>query len=289
MLDSNALTTVNALKDYLGITDDDIQEGFLSIYNSSGDATAATVQVTDTTIVLVVTGGVSAGTSTLTFADADKDTLSELVIAINALGKGWVANKLGNSSNNSTDLLIIAATGALLIANEQILNGVPNYKYEQMINRASDYIERETERTLKSTSHTDYYSTNDERFLFLKNFPVTVLTSVGYYNHSDAAISDALTEDDEYVADYEKGELRSKSLWNKGYRYVQVVYTAGYTTIPDDLELACLGLIDYYLNKAGKQGVESEKMGSYAIKFGSVKSIPDEVSAILFKYKRFCF
>jgi hypothetical protein len=83
---------------------------------SASDATAATVQVTATTIVLVITGGTSAGTNTLTFADADKDTLTELVAFINALA-GWEAGALPDGSAASTDLSIIAANACLGSAN----------------------------------------------------------------------------------------------------------------------------------------------------------------------------
>jgi len=72
-----SLTDLDEIKAFLG---EDVQKDGLWIYCSQGDATAATVEITDTTIVLIITGGVQAGTNTLTFADADKDSTSSMVV-----------------------------------------------------------------------------------------------------------------------------------------------------------------------------------------------------------------
>jgi len=90
------------------------------VYCSSVDATAATVQVTAATIILVITGGVNDGTNTLTFADSDKNTLNELVAFINTL-PGWEAGALPDGSTASTDLNIVPATACLGIKNELAL------------------------------------------------------------------------------------------------------------------------------------------------------------------------
>ena len=83
-LHTYALTTLESLKRFMRKSNVDFQIPVLTLYNSSSDATAATYEVTSTTIVLIVTGGANAGTNTLTFADADKDTLDELA------GAGYV-------------------------------------------------------------------------------------------------------------------------------------------------------------------------------------------------------
>ena len=94
----------------------------MSIYHDgSASATAATVEVKDATLVLIITGGANAGTNTYTFAGASHDTIGEIVTAINALSEGWVAVLLGTGSDNSEGLVVAAVTSALLAANTQTI------------------------------------------------------------------------------------------------------------------------------------------------------------------------
>ena len=65
-------------------------EDTVAVSNSSTDATRATVAVTSTGVTLVIIGGASAGTDTITFAAAT--TMTALETAIVALGKGWSAS-----------------------------------------------------------------------------------------------------------------------------------------------------------------------------------------------------
>lgn len=66
-----------------------------SIYHPGAAAiTAATYTLTATKLDLIITGGATAGTYTITFADAGTDTVAEIVAAINAktgVGSGFVA------------------------------------------------------------------------------------------------------------------------------------------------------------------------------------------------------
>jgi len=77
----------------------------------TADATDATVKVTDSALVLATTGGATAGSDTLTLADADKDTLSELVTAINGLAKPWVATLVGDGGEASSELTESGGSG----------------------------------------------------------------------------------------------------------------------------------------------------------------------------------
>ena len=110
----------------------------ISIYNDMSDsATAATVEVTATTMVLIVTGGTNAGTTTYTFSDAASNTVGELVTAINALDKGWVAELLDESARDSATLEVLAATDVFGFSKKRVLvnsieglNGLTNFTAE---------------------------------------------------------------------------------------------------------------------------------------------------------------
>jgi len=251
MLNANALVTVEELKNYLEIAGANIQTPFLSLYNSSADATGATFQVTATTIILIVTGGTNAGTSTLTFADADKNTLGELVIAINGLAKGWVANVQGLSSSDSADLTIKESTDCLLIANQQIIYGSNNSKLERYINGTSSFLERECDRSFHSATYTDEeYDGNGRTKMWLKQFPITSIAALSFYDRYSKTTAYAMTEDTDYYVDLDTGRLDCAfGIWSKDTRNIRVTYTAGYTTIPDDLKVLCMDIIDFQMTK----------------------------------------
>jgi hypothetical protein len=175
-VDTYALTSVDEVLAYLG---EDTQRDGLWVYCSQGDATAATVEVTATTMVLIITGGAAAGTNTLTFADADKNTLAELVIAINAL-TGWTAGRIYHSSADSTDLVITGALSCLASSNKITLKIQDVYLIERLIDRASSLIERYCNRKFVSRVYTkEVYDGNGHNKLLLEQYPITTLLRLG--------------------------------------------------------------------------------------------------------------
>lgn len=144
---------------YVGIDDDDgeYHADALAVYSNASGATTATVEVTATTMVLVITGGPDAGTNTLTFADSDKDTVGELVTAISALS-GWVATLLGSSEAASTDLVRRPPTDALRASGDDteiILTVESTELLDLIINGAYEGLESYLCRSLYAADYTE--------------------------------------------------------------------------------------------------------------------------------------
>jgi hypothetical protein len=359
-VDTYALTTTAKAKSYLHLSDADLYTDALTIYNTgAGGATAATVEVTDTTMVLVVTTGTNAGTSTLTFSSLTYDTLTELVTEINGLNKGWVANLVGTGASNSGDLVIREATNALLSANTVTLVQVDNYFIERLIDRASDSIERYCDRKFKSQSYSaEKYNGTKSNRLFLKNYPVTgisrvavgeidalyvkstatcawatvevtpaagvylkivggandgttalplsiyttvalladqinatpgwsasILNSTGIWPTSylipmpaqrcDEAYAYILLPEepiDNFKYDGNTGILYHPGGFGGGFQNIYVDYTAGYSTIPDDIEHICLEMVAAMYNaseEGGSSTMASERIGDYSYSGGT--------------------
>lgn len=144
-------------------------------------------------------------------------------------------------------------------------------------------------RRFESASYTEYLDGTGRPLLRLKNRPVTAITSVhvdaaGYYGHG----SDSFGSTTEWVLgiNYAPKSLAASeenaglllaitnssfagpaSLWPLGAGNVKVVYTAGYATIPRDLELA-VQLLCGVVRKSAEKGVggplASERFGQYA-------------------------
>lgn len=174
-LQSNALTSLASLRAFMRSPPQDAD--LLSVYHDgSASATAATVQVTGSAIVLVITGGANAGTSTLTFAAYA--TVTTMVTAINALSKGWVATVQGNGGEATADLNVLSATSGFGSAAVQYLRGKNSYLFEKAINAASDAIEHVTNRSFASASYRQALHGSGRPQLRLRQFPVTAIVRV---------------------------------------------------------------------------------------------------------------
>lgn len=272
---SYALTTVDSVKRFMRKTDSDFKIPVITLYNSSSDASAATYQVTDTTLRLIVTGGVNNDDTTLTLADADKDTLTELVTYINdTLGKGWVATLVANGGQSSGSLSIIEATSCLLAANQKSLYAPNDLLLEDLINASTDFIERYCNRRFAETTYSEeLYDGQNEKDLYLKNFPITELTSL-YYHWVDT--DDILIPSGDYKVYANRGYIYYPWGFAKGRQNYLVNYKAGYTTIPNDLAWICNSLVTLWYNNPDNKGVKAERLGNYSITY-SEEDIPKEI------------
>jgi len=175
-LAANALATVAQVKNHLGMSDGDLRVNSFTIYNGSSDATAATAEVTATNLVLVVTGGVNAGTSTVPLAG---ETITSLRTAVSALAKGWVTKPEGSGTAVATDLVIQVATACFETTQALTLMMVDNELIERLINGCSDLLERIAARSFQSTSYTnERYDGHGRQWLLLDNYPVTSIDRV---------------------------------------------------------------------------------------------------------------
>lgn len=136
-----------------------------------------------------------------------------------------------------------------------ILDGV-----EEAVGRFCRPAVRESANNpLTSYSDTEYYSGDGFDELYLRRFPVTAITSVkvdsgGYFGHGSGGFGTDTewTIGDEFAPAFDYADLRNigllKSLvrstgpfgraWPKGVGNIEVVYTAGFSTTPDDLAMA---------------------------------------------------
>ena len=82
------------------------------IWCSDGAATGATVEITDTEIILVQVAGANPGTFTYDFRAAATDYVGELQVVINAM-PGWSTGIAGSAIERCMELENIPATTAL--------------------------------------------------------------------------------------------------------------------------------------------------------------------------------
>jgi uncharacterized phiE125 gp8 family phage protein len=116
-----------------------------------------------------------------------------------------------------------------------------------LINACSTAIENYCRRIFLNQSYSEFYDGNQTRYINLKNYPVSAITQV-QVNGVTLDKSSYLVKNDTgvltRVGPYPNGftgvsTSRFNTIWNRGDYNIKVDYTAGYTTIPDDVELAC--------------------------------------------------
>ena len=159
-------------------------------------------------------------------------------------------------------------------------------------------------KTYCGNSFVDFYSSNKtETFninwgthiVQLTESPVNAIVSVQERNAYNNAYTTLTTGAYEYSLDSSTDSiLRTTSSsyknWPTGVDAVKVVYTAGYSAVPEDLKLAVIDLITYYLKDEHKerrtiQGASIQNASSSSQRDNV--AFPDHIKRVLDLYKNF--
>jgi hypothetical protein len=116
---------------------------------------------------------------------------------------------------------------------------------------------------------TEYYdgeTQDDDRMsIFVKNIPIISVTSVasasGSYSSPTWTNFDAAND---YVVNRQTGQISFFSL-PEGKQNIRVIYQGGYSSVPEDLKLACLELVARTFNKRKSFGVSNESVGGASV------------------------
>jgi uncharacterized phiE125 gp8 family phage protein len=158
---------------------------------------------------------------------------------------------------------------------------------EFFINASSDYIESETDRMLKSQSHTEYHDGKKSNILVLREFPVTAIASVKLDNTGKFSGSETLVDPENYTIGDEGNSLYYRGYLPSGYRNIQVIYTAGLTTIPADLQNACLWAMTYYYQMRENRDIGRSAKGKGDESVSILQEMPPEVKNVVARFTRF--
>ena len=159
-------------------------------------------------------------------------------------------------------------------------------------------------KTYCGNSFVDFYSSNKtETFnidwstyiVQLTESPVNTIVSVQERQSYSASYVTLTTGAYEYSLDKKTDSIfrtnsGSYQNWAKGVDSVKVVYTAGYSAVPEDLKLAVIDLITYYLKDEHKerrtiQGASIQNSSSSSQRDNV--AFPDHIKRVLDLYKNF--
>lgn len=159
-------------------------------------------------------------------------------------------------------------------------------------------------KTYCGNSIVDYYTTEkvevlnvnwDTHLIQLTESPVNSITSVEERDSYNASYTTLSTDDYEYYLDSATDSLvRTTGVsyrnWRQGPGAVRVTYTAGYEVCPEDLKLAVIDLITYYLKDEYKErktlaGASVQNQASTSL--SNNVAFPDHIKRVLDLYKNF--
>ena len=189
------------------------------------------------------------------------------------------------------------------IADYKDAEGINNPKHDLRLESIVPAVSQLV-KTYCGNSIVDFFSTNKEELfninwdtyiVQLTESPVNALVSVS--ERPDQGSSYTLLNsgnNDFYLDKATDSVFRTNSTgysnWKKGPGAVKIVYTAGYSTTPNDLKLAVFDLISYYLHDEHK---ERKVLAGASIQNQATTSMrdnvafPDHIKRVLDLYKNF--
>jgi len=195
---------------------------------------------------------------------------------------------------NANDLTTLANVKQYL----GITTATDDAMLDRMITATSNYIESYINRQFKSRSYTDVSDGNNGDVCAFQNYPVTAVSSVqissGYFgasygNYNGGGVITIQPSVDGFSQGY---VFDTKFLKLLGYRFargrnnVHVTYTAGYATIPPEIEQACIELISLRYKEKNRIGEKSKSAGGQETVSYNIATFPESVKTILNNYKK---
>lgn len=136
------------------------------------------------------------------------------------------------------------------------------------IKMATAWFQGRVGRTLASTSYTEVGSGDGSYIFKPRNWPITAVTSLVVDTLTWTVLVGTAAEAYQYAFVPSHGgwvEARSGYTFSKGWGNVRIVYTAGYSTIPDDVQYAAALLTHLLLRERVVLGDGTKQLGDESI------------------------
>jgi uncharacterized phiE125 gp8 family phage protein len=146
----------------------------------------------------------------------------------------------------------------------------------RLIVAASAFFERETDRKLLRQQHVEVRDGNGHSIMLFREYPVTAVASVVVEGLQIPASAVGFTETKLVLVGY---------AFSRGAANVTITYTAGYETVPADVEQAVIDLVAFRYRERDRIGLASKGMAGETTAF-IVREVPPSVARVLNDYRR---
>jgi hypothetical protein len=165
-----------------------------------------------------------------------------------------------------------------------------NAAIDLLIPKVSELVKNYCRRTFVDYVNDNKVETTSAGYgtkIFLKEFPILAVSSVDYSEDYGQTYT-SLVEFTDYVVDAEDGTILSlwTDGWTKAINGYQITYSAGYETLPEDLKLAVMDLVTYYLkNDMSVHSPKAPGTNSVQVEYITTSALPAHIRRVLDLYK----
>lgn len=159
-------------------------------------------------------------------------------------------------------------------------------KINILIPKITQFVKNYCRRTFidyVSTAKVEIFN-GDLPYFILEETPIIAISSVEWSTDYGQTYT-ALTEFEDWLLDGELIKPITAEKFQEQLRGYKVTYTAGYSTIPEDLLLATMDLVTYYLNNEGSvNATKFSNTTSMQIEYISDAALPAYIKRVLDHY-----
>lgn len=179
----------------------------------------------------------------------------------------------------------MAANDLTTVQNVQEFLDIKNTNDVSMLGRlitaVSVSFERYADRTFKTSSYIHTFDGNGALRQVLREYPVTAVSSVLINGVSIPQAATVLNSGYRYD---QRSVILTGYSFTQGFQNVVIAYTAGFTSIPLDLEQACIEQVAYLYRLRKRLGESSTGLAGATTTY-ITKSMLDTVKSVLDQYR----
>lgn len=157
-------------------------------------------------------------------------------------------------------------------------------RIELFVNAASERVARYCDRNFVAQSYTEYHSSNGTDFLIPKDYPVNSIAEIRVSSSQDWSVTPTPAAD--YFIEDNSDTISFAYQLPRGRQNIRLMYNAGYTAIPSDLELACLWFVEFFYRHRERGDMGRTSLGKGDESVGVLAEMPKMILQILNDYKR---
>jgi len=155
-----------------------------------------------------------------------------------------------------------------------------------LINRYSILFENYMNRDILSREYTQYYDGGGHDMLFLNQYPITTIS--GIWDDSDWEWNSTTEVDSTSyrVSDEASGIINFRYTTLGDYiENIKIIYTAGYSSVPEDIKLSCIKEVARSYKGRNEVGVVSKTLADGSVSY-TAQGLMVETTLVLDMYKR---
>lgn len=149
----------------------------------------------------------------------------------------------------------------------QLTTDTADGELSRLIRAASAFIETKLSRRLLIQEYSETYNGPGGFLLPLRNTPIAEVASLRVGGVSIRRASDGSAAPSGYRFDQAAVYLVGGAQFERGVQNVSVVYTAGYTEVPADIEQVTIELVGQKFKEKGRIGEQSKSLAGQAMTF----------------------